>query len=174
MATRSTEAGTRPPLQGGAQPVRTRTRSVNRPLKVALVIIAALAVIWIILAMIRGNFYEVGMVSGSSMWPTYQSGDAVIVKRGQDTYPKGSVVAAKPEGQSDIVIKRITGVYGDRTPDWPGKHRPRLRPHNYWLSSDNPQGSIDSRTFGPVHRDEIMGIVTGKTTKLDWILGGFR
>ena len=81
----------------------------------------------------------------------------------------GSVVAVKPAGQKDILIKRVTGRYGHETPDWPGKRYPRLRPHTYWLSSDNPKGAVDSRTFGPVKRDDVVGVVIGKTTKLDWL-----
>jgi type IV secretory pathway protease TraF len=53
------------------------------------------------------------------------------------------------------MVKRITGMPGDLAPD--GRI---LEADEYWAEGDDPDGSTDSRHFGPVHRDLVRARVT--------------
>ncbi len=84
-------------------------------------------------------------ISGHSMEPTIKDGDKVLVNR--LTYllkapKKGDIIAAKIAG-GKIFIKRISKIEGNR----------------HFLSGDNPNDSFDSRKFGMLGKDQIVGKV---------------
>ena len=71
---------------------------------------------------------------------------------------RGDIVAARPQAcQGRAVVKRITGL-----PDEPVAVEGApviLGPEDYFLSGDAPNDSLDSRTLGPVKRQELIGRV---------------
>lgn len=81
------------------------------------------------------------------MLPTLKDGDKVLVK------PKGNirigdvVLVEHPYKISVKIVKRVSGIEVDG----------RLA-----LSGDNPSTSTDSRTFGTVSLESIIGKVTSK------------
>ena len=87
-------------------------------------------------------------VHGTSMLPVLRPGDVILVN--ESTYrhraPRhGEVVVARPSSLGGrALVKRIVG-----TP----------RPDEYFLLGDHPADSLDSRTFGPVTRQELIGRV---------------
>ena len=80
-------------------------------------------------------------VEGHSMRPALEEGDRLLVVR-RRRYRPGDVVAARdPREPARVVVKRVAEVDGDRLV----------------LLGDAPGASTDSRTFGPVHRGQVLG-----------------
>lgn len=82
-------------------------------------------------------------IVGPSMEPAMRSGDWWIV-RGTSRPRIGQVVAARHPRRPDLVIvKRVV----------------RRTESGWWLEGDNAESSDDSRTFGSVHEDAILGVL---------------
>jgi signal peptidase I len=114
-------------------------------------------------------------VDGSSMEPTFRSGDRLLVRRtrrprvGQVVvfrYPDFLKAKAPPDQRSCLyLIKRVVAVPGDRLPPgwgWPdlrnisGQRVPR---GSYVVLGDNREASFDSRTEGYVTRERLVGVM---------------
>ncbi len=91
-------------------------------------------------------------VAGSSMAPAVNPGDWLVATRGGAIHRGSVVVLGDPRGGRDLV-KRVTGVPGDvvdgRT----------LASAEFMVVGDNHEASTDGRTFGPVGREAIEGVV---------------
>lgn len=88
-------------------------------------------------------------VTGQSMLPTLRPGDEVLVDlrayRRRPIIP-GDIVVTRHPFQADLrPIKRVQSVLPDGRCD---------------LRGDNPPASTDSRTYGPLPPDHILGRVT--------------
>lgn len=90
---------------------------------------------------------KVFLVEGDSMIPTLANGDKVLI-RPAVSVTVGDLVVAEHPYRSDVkVVKRVGYVSGDG----------RLT-----LVGDNPTESSDSRTFGTVSIESIIGNVVSK------------
>ena len=79
------------------------------------------------------------------MEPTLSPGDRVLMNP-QSTVKNGDVVVVRhPTDPSLLVVKRIGRILGKSQVE---------------LVSDNPDEGTDSRTWGPVDIDLIVGVVT--------------
>jgi len=126
-------------------------------------------------------------IKGESMVPSFKSGEVVIVESvsffGSREIRRGDVVAARfPADPSHTrLIKRVVGLPGEKITVDSGKiiindrlldedYQPIIAaaPYNeigsvvlsadeYFLAGDNRPGSSDSRLWGPVVRDDILG-----------------
>jgi nickel-type superoxide dismutase maturation protease len=122
------------------------TRGRNRP-GPAILFAAALA--W---ALVWVRPFRV-VVQGGSMLPTLQPGDFLLATR-RGPFRNGSLVVAEHPGRPGYeMVKRIAAVPGEGVGD-----RTRARA-KYRLLGDNPAGSTDSRTLGPMPRGSIRGVV---------------
>lgn len=105
------------------------------------------------------------------MMPTFNpSGDVVLVERASATSGRAArrgdvVLAISPTNPSQLVFKRVVGIGGDviDVPYSNGRNF-RLRDRRVavpagrvWLAGDNPLNSTDSRDYGPVPEDMILG-----------------
>lgn len=119
------------------------------------------------------------VVRGASMYPTLHEGDRVFVMkfRFSDTPDRGDVVVLKDvAGQTELLIKRVVAIGGDRLTVESGRlvvndkyiHKSsntrvsqpftELVPDNaVFVMGDNEARSYDSRMFGPVSLDKVMG-----------------
>lgn len=127
-------------------------------------------------------------VSGMSMFPTYQDGEKIKTspyKRG-DSIDRYSVVVVNYKFPYAKIIKRIVALpgetvfideYGNLFVDGeqmdeeliytngsiasPGiaNQEIQLADDEYFLIGDNTQVSLDSRTFGPIKKKQIVAIV---------------
>jgi nickel-type superoxide dismutase maturation protease len=85
------------------------------------------------------------LVAGDSMTPTLADGDKVLVDA-TGYIAVGDVILAKHPYKSDVkIVKRVSEIADDG----------RLT-----LNGDNPATSTDSRTFGTVSLESIVGKVT--------------
>jgi len=134
--------------------VRHRKKKLDSTaVTVILVVVAAIAV--------RIFVLDAAVVEGKSMRPHYRNGKVVLILKAaygirgfwgnyvvRWRYPlPGDVVAALRPDCQDMVIKRIGEIRGGR--DSP----------EYFLIGDNGIESIDSRDFGLVPFDAIVGKV---------------
>ena len=119
--------------------------------RVAFLAAAALAgaALWL-----RARPFRVA-VEGRSMWPELLVDDFLIaVAPRAGGIRRGSLVVLEhPERPGFEMVKRVVGVPGDVPEDAP------LGPDQYWLLGDNLSASTDSRSFGPVSRRAIRGVV---------------
>ena len=83
-------------------------------------------------------------VTGRSMLPTLADGEFVLVDPNRDPRTGQLVVAHHPERPELMVVKRVIDHNGD----------------GFVLASDNPAEGTDSRTWGPVRPDRVVGVVT--------------
>jgi len=85
------------------------------------------------------------------MFPLLQPGDEVLVdvRAFEKRTPQvGDVVMVQHPTQPDLkMVKRVTAVLPDDT---------------YQITGDNPSASTDSRIFGPVPPEQILGLVTAR------------
>ena len=86
-------------------------------------------------------------VTGESMRPALMDGDRVLVWRTR-RLREGQVVALRdPRRPGRMMVKRVTGV------------RPAGRRASVVVHGDNPEASTDSRVFGPVGAELVLGRV---------------
>jgi nickel-type superoxide dismutase maturation protease len=82
-------------------------------------------------------------VDGPSMAPTLSHGDRLVCRYGASLRPGAIVVARHPLRQELFVVKRAT----------------ERRAGGWWLLSDNSRVESDSRDFGVVPDDLVLGRV---------------
>jgi len=129
------------------------------------------------------------VVQGASMLPTLHDGDRYLLNRwAYLVHPpqRGDVVVIKDPGHSDYAVKRIVGLPHDTIRMKAGRlylngklfsepylskgtititadgkeHQVMLGPDRYFVLGDNRKISEDSRYYGSVRRDQIVGILT--------------
>ncbi|MFC5908311.1 nickel-type superoxide dismutase maturation protease [Streptacidiphilus monticola] len=82
-------------------------------------------------------------VDGPSMVPTLMHGDRLLCHYGARVRPGAVVVAKHPLRQDLLVVKRAV----------------ERRDGGWWLLSDNPHVESDSRDYGPVPEELVLGRV---------------
>ena len=100
-------------------------------------------------------------IFGHSMSPLLNPGEMVVVVEGEfDSRPprRDEIVAARPASLGgQAFVKRIAGLPSERvTVD--GKEW-QLSDDEFFLLGDHAEHSLDSRAFGPVRREELIGPV---------------
>jgi nickel-type superoxide dismutase maturation protease len=104
-------------------------------------------------------------VEGTSMRPTLEPGEwAIAVALGR--VRRGDVLVIEhPERPGFEIVKRVTAVEGDRTPAGDAMGEEEI-----WVEGDSPDGSTDSRHFGPVRMEHVRG----RVRLVWWPLGRMR
>ncbi len=87
-------------------------------------------------------------VRGDSMTPTLSGGDLVLTRASENGWQRpnvGAVVVLRdPSRPGAILVKRVSSL-GDAT---------------FAVGSDNPLDARDSRTFGSLDTNDLLGVVT--------------
>jgi signal peptidase I len=98
-------------------------------------------------------------VAGESMVPALRPGDWLLVDPTPARWPRRGTLVVVREPVSDlIVVKRLAARPGDRVvrADSPPTV---LGATEAWLASDAPDAGIDSRRYGPVDAERLLGRV---------------
>jgi signal peptidase I len=98
-------------------------------------------------------------VAGESMVPALRPGDWLLVDPTPACWPRRGTLVVVREPVSDlIVVKRLAARPGDRVvrADRPPT---ALGATEAWLASDAPGAGIDSRRYGPVDSERLLGRV---------------
>jgi nickel-type superoxide dismutase maturation protease len=85
-------------------------------------------------------------IIGHSMEPQIEDGQSVLVSSIPYWFKKpqiNDIVAVNADNGSKILIKRIT----------------KIQNGNYFIEGDNKEDSLDSRKFGVISKDKIIGEV---------------
>ncbi|OGY60516.1 MAG: signal peptidase I, partial [Candidatus Colwellbacteria bacterium RIFCSPLOWO2_02_FULL_45_11] len=160
-----------------------------RPMKQFLLplleVFEILAVVLISIYVIYGFIAQPFLVQGASMEPNFSSGDYLLVD--EATYyfrepVRGEVIVFKnPNDADEFYIKRIVGLPGEEVivsdnevfvngelVDEPyladgikvdGRYVFQLDQDQYFVMGDNRPQSFDSRNWGPLGEDLIIGVV---------------
>jgi nickel-type superoxide dismutase maturation protease len=102
---------------------------------------------WFDIGLLLFNFCRRYRVEGDSMLPTLKNGGEVLVKTGEKLQIGDIVIANHPFKKSVVIIKRIEKISTS------GK---------LFLVGDNPSESTDSRSFGEISAESIIGKVVCK------------
>jgi signal peptidase I len=103
-------------------------------------------------------------IEGESMAPGLRDGDWVVAIRPRRVKRGDIVVVQDPRDPGFELVKRVAGLPGDWL-EVAGCHDEGdaaglvLGPDEYWVQGDASEHSTDSRTFGPVRRSAIRGVV---------------
>jgi signal peptidase I len=131
---------------------------------------------------------NVVVVQGRSMMPTLKEGDRLLLNRLAYHYrrpQRDEVVVIRDPGHADCAVKRIVGLphemiqfrQGEVYVNGKKRVEPFLYPgtrtygtavremivmlgeNRYLVLGDNRGNSEDSRTYGPIRRDQIVGVI---------------
>jgi nickel-type superoxide dismutase maturation protease len=149
-----------PPLPADESP---SGRTYHRPRATRKALLAAAAAAGIAYAFLRWKPFRVE-VAGMSMVPTLEPGDWAVAVSTRLVRPGAVVVIDDPRRPGFEIVKRVVATAG-RAPDGTV-----LGPDELWVEGDAPDASTDSRTFGPVRREGVKGVVRF----VYWPLGRWR
>ncbi|ANW18207.1 nickel-type superoxide dismutase maturation protease [Streptomyces clavuligerus] len=90
--------------------------------------------------------FGVAEVTGPSMYPTLHHGDRLLVHYGARVRPGQVAVLRHPLQQDLLIVKRLAG----------------RRDGGWWVLGDNPGAEGDSRLFGAVPPELLLGRVRGR------------
>ena len=110
---------------------------------------------------VRFPFSPLLRIHGFSMSPVLNPGELVLVRDGEyEGRPpaRGEMVAVRPVSRGGrALVKRIAGLPHERI-EVEGRTW-QLDGDQFFLLSDRAEHAVDSRVFGPVSRDELIGPV---------------
>lgn len=141
---------------------------------------AAVVVVLFLTGLLPYGTARVGM---DSMSPTLRDGDRILVEHTSANLRRADLVVVTAPDGSGTVVKRVAAVGGDRVAIEDGVlvvngtavvepwfdqtridgeyHGPvAVPPDTVWVLGDNRGESVDSRRFGPVPVDSVIGRVT--------------
>lgn len=143
-----------------------------------------IAVIGLVIALIVTQIVLPVSVSGSSMYPTLNEGEKLIVYKLDKAYDRGDIVVFKPiDDYTKYYIKRVIALPGETIEIKNGityvdglvlredyiqdkgdfnMEKYRLKEDEYFVMGDNRNNSRDSRYFGPIKKDTIYGKIINK------------
>jgi signal peptidase I len=134
-------------------------------------LISAIVMAFIVL-IVRGSVLSPFVNKGDSMSPAYKDGDYLLINKIDKNFVRGDVVVFIHNGS--FLIKRIVGLplekveiknnrlyvnnqILDDTKEIKGTASFDLKTNQYFVLTDNLSSGIDSRNFGPIHKDDIAG-----------------
>jgi signal peptidase I len=136
------------------------------------------AITLILCVFILPQIFQIGVVKSGSMEKTIAKGTLTFINKRNYNYERGDIIAFKAEGK--ILCKRLIAKGGDAVSIQEGNvyvnglllSEPYTQESKdsmkemtvpmgmYFVMGDNRLYSIDSRDYGPIQRDTLIGKVT--------------
>ena len=165
-----------------------------RPLLATVREIVEVVVIAVVTVFIIRHFLvQPFLVSGASMEPNFSDGNYLLIDevtyRFREPHRGEVVVFRYPKEPSTFFIKRVIGLPGDKISIQNGKvsvndhlldekylssvfqssddFSTTLKADQYFVMGDNRSHSFDSRSWGPVTKEEIIGVVRFRVLPLN-------
>ena len=120
-------------------------------------IVSVTLIAMLLVLIVRTFVVEVYEIKGASMDPTFQSGHRVIVIKLFNTIERRDIVIFTSPDSQRVLVKRVIGMPGDKY-ELHGQVK-TLKLGEYFVMGDNRPDSHDSRFFGPIKADAIIGEV---------------
>lgn len=171
--------------QEGEQTVLQRIKNIS--VEILVYCVCATITVWPVIALIAAHM-PIACICGASMNPTLKDGERYIATVYFQLH-HGDIVIADSEVLNKTIVKRIIGIPGDtiaiqdstiyrnglplsesyiaQPMHTQGMASLTLEDGMYFLMGDNRNNSLDSRTIGPVSREEISYVVP---TQSQWIV----
>lgn len=116
----------------------------------------------VLLLFVRTFIFSVGIIDGESMVPTLNNNQKFIVNRigYLISEPKhGDVIQFIDFDRKKLIVKRIAGTPGEEVVIEINekKQKIKLKSQQYYVLGDNSEKSYDSRQYGPILRENIIG-----------------
>lgn len=89
------------------------------------------------------------------MQPTLQSGQYVLARKTNQDIGNGDVIIIQVNNKQ--IVKRVAALPNERI-SYNGKEI-ALHKDEYYVLGDNQEHSVDSRLFGPIKKEQIIGKV---------------
>jgi signal peptidase I len=131
-------------------------REVHASVRTLRLILQPLAIA-LVLAFAARAAVRIYAVPSASMAPTLQAGDHIVVTPYHGALQRGDVIVFRaPLSADELMVKRIAGTPGDAVDA--GAGRVVVVPAGcYFVVGDNRQDSFDSRNWGPLPQDLVVG-----------------
>lgn len=130
-----------------------------RTLRFSYVLLRGVLILTLVLIFVNSYFATIFRVDGSSMSPTLVNHQLVLVNLTAYVHRKpkvGDIVIVQYNGNASVrFVKRITGIPGSQV-EFQGAFL-TLPSDEYFVEGDNRDHSTDSRVFGPVSGESIIG-----------------
>lgn len=134
----------------------------------------------------RNFMYDYQRVIGVSMMETTEENDIIIINKMIKNYDKKDIIVLK-DSKNNLVVKRIIALPGESISCEEGDiyindkkivedyivgetqsfKKIKLKSNEYFVMGDNRENSIDSREYGPIQKEEIIGKVIKIIEKKD-------
>lgn len=160
-------------------------RRLSRPVRTAVEWVVIVAAALIAALLVKTFLFQPFYIPSESMVPTLRINDRVLVNKLDRDPERGRIFVFKrpsattPTPLNKDLIKRVIGEPGDKVEGREGQvfvnDRPVAEPYlpqgtatssfgpvtltadQVWVMGDNRGASMDSRTFGPIDKDSIVG-----------------
>lgn len=174
-------------LRGSSEPSPDTRRPTEPPTRVGRRVLGACAVLLVLagVVVVRTSVASTVRISSSSMAPTLGAGDVVLVTRrppAVDDLRRGELVMFRMPTDGTVAVKRVVGLPGesvvildgelyvdDRRVDEPYVDHATVDGYfsrtfevprdEVLVLGDNRANSVDSRDYGPIGADDLLGRV---------------
>ena len=144
-------------------------RKTHTIINIASILILLIAAVFVVV-------FKITFISEQSMAPTLREGQATLVCKRYRNYENEDIITFNTD-EYGVCIKRIIAQPGDTVEPKDGiiyKNEIRLSPYTcskdisvtytlntvqYFVIGDNYKASIDSRNYGPIRQNDIVGKV---------------
>lgn len=127
---------------------------MNKRLKICINIV--IIILALLILVLRLFVFDIVKVKGNSMYPTLNNNDIVVVNKLAQIQNNDIVILKNPIANG-YIIKRVIKSSGNYI--YYKNKKIILKSNEFFVMGDNRNQSTDSRNFGIVNLDMIVGVV---------------